>query len=88
MVDKSDWRLRGQEDYLHGVTLYWEKYTQWSETWDHDHCDFCWTEFCLEGCKGSSEEGYTTEDNYTWICKQCFEDFKDTFEWKVIRKTE
>ncbi|MDT7806778.1 MAG: hypothetical protein QOJ70_591 [Acidobacteriota bacterium] len=29
-------------------------------------------------------EGYATEDNYRWICEQCFKDFKDLFEWKVM----
>jgi len=63
--------------------LYWKKYTQYSEKWDHDHCAFCGTKFSPEGCPGSLREGYATEDNYRWICPTCFEDFKDTCEWKV-----
>jgi len=27
--------------------------------------------------------GYTTEDKYRWVCDQCFEDFKDRFQWRV-----
>lgn len=43
---EEDWRLsRGQEEYLNGVTLVRKKYQQWSETWDHDHCEFCWATF-------------------------------------------
>jgi hypothetical protein len=34
-------------------------------------------------------EGYATvdmpdrPDHYFWICKRCFEDFKDKFGWRV-----
>jgi hypothetical protein len=28
-------------------------------------------------------EGYVTEDNAHWICKACFEDFRDRFAWTV-----
>jgi hypothetical protein len=31
------------------------------------------------------QEGYATEDNYRWICEECFEDFKDLFDWKVMQ---
>ena len=51
MAEKNDWRLTGQENYLKGVTLYWKKYSRYSDTWDHDHCDFCWAEFCLKVAK-------------------------------------
>lgn len=83
MIEKDDWRLRGQEKYLKGATLYRTKYTPSSKTWGHDHCEFCWAEFSLESCPDSLQEGWTTEDNYHWICKQCFEDLKELFVWKV-----
>ncbi len=84
MVDENDWRLTGQEKYLKGVTLYWREYTRWSESWEHDHCEFCWAKFMVEDYPDVLHEGYTTEDNYRWICKKCFEDFKDIFNW-IIR---
>ena len=28
-------------------------------------------------------EGYCTEDQYHWVCKDCFEDFKKQFQWNV-----
>jgi len=43
--DNEDWRLRGQEDYLRGATLVRKRYKAWSEDWEHDHCEFCWTKF-------------------------------------------
>ena len=45
MSSDDDWRLRGQEDYLQGATLIRTRYTAWSEDWEHDHCEFCWTKF-------------------------------------------
>lgn len=45
----------------------------------HEHCAFCW-----EKAMADNEcEFYCTEDMRHWICKACFEDFKDTFRWTV-----
>jgi len=79
---KNDWRLQGQEKYLLEASLVFRKYNQPAEKWDHDHCDFCWAKFS-EKEEDALNEGYTTSDSYTWICKKCFEDFKDQFKWKV-----
>jgi hypothetical protein len=29
-------------------------------------------------------EGYASEDSNHWVCEECFEDFKDLFQWEVI----
>lgn len=78
----NDWRLRGQEKYLAGVELSWKKYKPYREGWDHDHCAFCWRKFSTS--EGDISEGYTTKDEYHWICKNCYEDFKDKFRWKLV----
>jgi len=83
MGDKNDWRLQGQKQYFKGATLYLKKYTECSDAWDHDHCEFCWAKFSLEGSAIDIDEGYATQDNYHWICKRCFGEFKDIFQWKV-----
>ncbi|MGH7391055.1 MAG: hypothetical protein ACREM3_16595 [Candidatus Rokuibacteriota bacterium] len=83
-VDDSDWRLHGQKAYLRGRTLRWTKWWPNREGWDHDHCKFCNQEFCDTGHDGSMTEGYVTaNDTYRWICRRCFEDFKDRFSWTV-----
>ena len=79
--DKPDWRLTNQQKYLQGVAIWWKKYSRYSQSWDHDHCAFCWATF--SECEGT-QYGYATEGNYHWICNQCFEDFKDLFDWHVI----
>ena len=88
MVADDDWRLRGQERYLAGAVLVWKKYRQYAKNpdWDHDHCSFCHAKFALHDGDGLLLEGYSTEDEYRWICGGCFSDFKDRFGWTV--KTE
>jgi formylmethanofuran dehydrogenase subunit E len=82
MIEKNDWRLMGQEKYLTGVLLIHETYKKPSETWDHHHCSFC-TEKFMES-ENYLRAGYTTENHKYWICKECFEDFKELFKWKIL----
>ena len=89
----SDWRLTGQERYLQGVTLRRKPYYRRNESWDHDHCEFCWAEFdvnpeCEALREGYAVAGYTVNgrqfpDDYCWICSRCYEDFKDQFGWNA-----
>jgi hypothetical protein len=30
------------------------------------------------------DQGYATKDDYRWICEQCFANFNNLFDWKVI----
>jgi len=41
LINKTDWRLTGQEKYLQNSTLKWQKYKMPRPKWDHDHCEFC-----------------------------------------------
>jgi len=94
--------LEDLKKYLKGVSLKWRKWEQ-VETWDHDHCAFCFKVFMdvkkyAENLKKSqkkpqneqqdkvelSQEGYATEGNRHWICKECYEKHKDEFQFKVI----
>ncbi len=86
MRDDNDWRLVGQEKWLKGVELVYRKYRQNPKNpdWDHDHCEFCNMKFFLKAGPDYLKEGYTTLDDYHWICSRCFEDFKDLFEWTVV----
>ena len=94
----QDWRLMGQEEDLLGITLRRLPYFRWSESWDHDHCEFCGAKFMTAddtpagyeyAAKPIQHEGYTNEgvpgqrDHYWWICDECFADFSGRFEWRV-----
>lgn len=87
MIEKNDWRLQGQELYMTGRKLMKIPYFRWSETWDHDHCDFCFATF--SEYEGDLHEGYVTADNRrTWVCPECFEDFKEMFRWELVEPEE
>jgi hypothetical protein len=91
MIEKDDWRLNNQEKYLMGVTLVRSLYRQYpyNPEWDHDHCEFCFAKFSLDTrIEDALQAGYTTTDEYRWICQSCFEDFKEMFKWKVIDSPE
>ncbi|MBI4617234.1 MAG: hypothetical protein HY720_26715 [Planctomycetes bacterium] len=86
MVDLSDWRLTGQENYLLEVELQWRTYRRYPKNpaWDHDHCSFCWATFMVEEHPGVLHEGFCTLDEYHWICADCFDDFRELFRWRVV----
>jgi hypothetical protein len=86
MVDLSDWRLQGQKRYLKKAELCRRTYRRYPNNpdWDHDHCEFCWAKFMVEENPDVFHEGYCTLDEYRWICKKCFDDFHEMFDWKVV----
>ena len=72
----EDWRLNGQEDFLFKAKL------KKTPSYDlHTHCDFCWAKFSTY--EEDLKWGYTTYDERFWICEECFNDFKDRFQWEV-----
>jgi hypothetical protein len=87
MGERDDWRLQGQEKYLKGATLSWKRYARPSESWDHDHCEFCWDKFMEVDIPDTLHAGYATADN-RWICPRCFGDFVDLFSWTVTNPNQ
>ena len=81
-MDDSDWRLRGQEKWLKGLTLSRRFWRQTRPHWDHDHCEFCNAKFA-DAEWVEVREGWTTPTEYHWICDQCFSDFRERFGWQV-----
>ena len=71
--DANDWRRQGQELFLNKVKLVKQNYKPYREGWEHDNCEFCGAKFSL--LENDLKEGYTTLDNYHWICNDCFSDF-------------
>ena len=84
-INNHDLRLQGQKEYLFGKTLIHKKYVNKTTTTDHDHCEFCSDKFSsiIPDCL---TEGYTTTDGYHWICQNCFNDFKNHFQWTIIKE--
>lgn len=83
MGEQSNERLTGQRKWLQGKTLYWRRWVAPRESWDHDHCEFCFAHICDR--EDGQPEGWTTEDEYHWVCKSCCEDFREVFEWSLVK---
>ncbi len=86
MADDTDWRLQGQERYLKGAEVTYRKYRRTSESWDHDHCEFCQAKFMeTPDDPDVKTDGYATADEDRWICSTCLADFMERFTF-VIRQ--
>ena len=84
MKSEGNWRLFGQDQYLHGLELVFKRYRSSSNSPIGDHCEFCSREFAeIADGPEVETEGYATRNGFRWICSQCYEDFKAKFEWTV-----
>lgn len=82
----EDWRLTGQEAYLVGRPLRLARWVPSRPGGDHDHCEFCWAEISDDetGHADFSEAWVTADDNRTWVCPACFDDFRGRFGWTIV----
>jgi hypothetical protein len=90
MVSKDDWRRMGQERFLKGGKFRWQRYVGPGPAWDHDHCEFCFAKFMDRDEADLLREGWATpyfgsESSFRWVCPQCFDDFKEEFEFDVAQ---
>jgi hypothetical protein len=82
----DDWRLEGARR-PGGLTLHFQRYTRWSEEWEHDHCAACWAKFAEFDGPGILHEDYATGPDYLegerhkWVCKTCFEELASVVGW-------
>lgn len=87
IIKCDDWRLTGQEQYMLFSKLveivpceYISKLTD--PTSFHEHC-----EFCMEKIEESDmSRHYYTTNQYSWICEQCYNDFKEMFGFTLIKE--
>ena len=80
LIIQNDWRLQGQ-DWLREELLRYAHYSPRRQGSEHDHCEFCSAKFTETESADAEGEGYATADNYHWVCKKCFSDFKVRFGW-------
>lgn len=81
VMTDDDWRFRGQEVYLTGAELKYQRWIPSSPQNDHDHCELCWEKFAShENCLKME---YSTLDRYYWICEACYRDFCEQFKWRL-----
>ncbi len=68
-------------DTYDGVALYRKKYSRYSESWDHDHCDICSQKLMEAPGQDIENEGYSTDDSYNWICIGCANKYGPFAKW-------
>jgi len=81
-VISTDGRITNQDQYLFGAVFERKAYKAKSKEWEHDHCRFCWETFSEDPSIGKTE-GYHTENRDSWVCEQCFNDFKDLLKFNL-----
>ena len=84
-MEPNDWRLDMAQEPEFYKKYVWE-FKKWSQTrahWGHDHCEFCNTEISSINNEEILDEGWTNENEYYWVCKTCFSDFKEIFKWNI-----
>lgn len=88
-TNETDWRLlnyEGYNDMLDGKEFELKKHHSTHPN-DHDHCILCWK--TISNASGSNDdvEGYCCYNEQTkqtnWICKNCFDEFRLRFNWKI-----
>ena len=75
-----EWRWTGQDRYLTGVSLTLQTFDGTLQ--DHEHCEFCGAKF--GPAEGHLHTGYCALDRHRWICPQCFQDFREMLQWKLV----
>jgi hypothetical protein len=53
---------------------------------DHDHCAFCWVYFEDHVFSDDAEthlERWANADGDQWVCRTCFADFRDAFQFQT-----
>ena len=80
---EDDWRLRGQDKYLTGISLRKSRYESDLSN-DHDHCVFCGVKFMDAQGSDVQCEGYCSTDRYHWVCEECFHEFKLRFNFQLL----
>lgn len=89
--------MRTSDEFLlqgwYEATFRWKQYYRWSESWNHDHCEFCGATFAAsadESPLGTLNEGYAQTahnhfpDDYDWVCADCFARLHEPAGWTVI----
>jgi hypothetical protein len=87
MAGKDDPRVTSQERFLQGAAFKWRAWPSDQPDSDHDHCAFCWVHFgdhVFTDDADTQLEGWATPDGHHWVCRACFADFREAFEFQTI----
>ncbi len=79
-LEPDDWRLAFYNTALDGATFRLQTFHT-EGNWDHEHCRCCWQKITDHPLSADADrEGYvciSLPGCRDWICKECFEDFRE-----------
>ena len=78
---RDDWRIMGQEGYLTDKLLQHRKFDRKLCVLDFDQCNFCYEIF--DRNPEAPLTAYYEPIGKYWICEECYNDFKEHFNWTV-----
>jgi len=78
---REDWRIMGQEGYLAHKRLQHRKFDRALCVEDYDSCEFCFSKFDKDPKHPLS--AFFCPEKKVWICEECYNDFKEHFDWTV-----
>lgn len=87
--ETKDWRILNYDGHLNNKTFTYAEFKSTAKN-DHEHCEFCWkkiTDLDIPNEECDRDGYYILNENTNqtnWICKKCFEDFKDRFNFKQV----
>lgn len=55
---------------------------------DHAHCELCWVKICDIESPEYERSGYYCSETGCWLCKKCFSDFSQTYNWHSKKQEE
>ena len=53
-----------------------------NEIGDHEHCNMCGDKFT--GFDNPPKRGYGAVDGTGWVCKDCFDEYKEKYQWTQV----
>ncbi len=79
----KEWYMREYEERkdLHNKRLVYKVYKGPFPGDDHEHCTLCWQK--ISAYPEDHHSGYYEESSHSWICKNCFSQFKKLFGWEI-----
>ena len=86
-MDAPDSHTKSILDGFSNVDMFKLKYRQYTETWDHDHCEICGIKIVENPSNDEVGEGYSTDDKYNWICQNCIETYSGHAKWNLFPDT-
>ncbi len=83
MIEKDDWRLLVIDDPARLKNIYINPTDGEEISQNAPHLKSC--SFCLDSVNDNiHQKWFVTEDLSDCICKECYSNFKDMFQWELL----